>query len=197
MKIYIGPYKNWIGPYQITDKIFFWTEKYPNDELEQRWDYVTKDKFGDWLASTWVNNLCNWISNKRKRNVKVRIDHYDSWSMDHTLAYIIHPMLIQLKETKNGSPYVDNEDVPEHLRSTSATPLTEEDKQCGRTDDLFHERWEWVLDELIWTFHAIRDEDEYEFFQDNKFNHDEYKKHHDRVKKGLILFGKYYQGLWD
>jgi hypothetical protein len=197
MKIYLGPYKNWIGPYQITDKIFFWTDRYAKDELEERWDYVLKDKFGDWLASTWVNDFCNWISSKRKRNVKIRIDNYDTWSMDHTLAYIIHPMLIQLKETKHGSPYVDDEDVPEHLRSKAATPLTEEEKQCGRTDDLFHERWEWILDELIWTFHAIRDEDEYEFFQDHKFNHDEYKKHHDRVRKGLLLFGKYYQGLWD
>ncbi|NDG31776.1 hypothetical protein EB118_17110 [bacterium] len=40
MKIKIGPYKNWIGPYQIVDALFFWHERYPSDELEQRWDWV-------------------------------------------------------------------------------------------------------------------------------------------------------------
>ena len=40
MKVYLGPYISWLGPYQLADKIFFWTEKYPEDKtLEDRWDY--------------------------------------------------------------------------------------------------------------------------------------------------------------
>ena len=46
--------------------------------------------------------------------------------MDHTLAMIIVPMLKQLKETKHGAPFVDDEDVPEELKSTSA-PAKEND----------------------------------------------------------------------
>jgi hypothetical protein len=50
----------------------------------------------------------------------IKIDKWDTWSMDHTLSPIILPMLKQLKEVKHGAPNVEDEDVPEHLRSTSA-----------------------------------------------------------------------------
>jgi hypothetical protein len=201
MKVYIGPYTKWIGPYQIAQKIFFWIDHRgifadkPDDY--ERWDYKACEKLGDWLAESWLNKFCNWFHSKVKRNIKVRIDEYDTWSMDHTLSHIIHPMLIQLKETKHGSNWVDDNDVPEHLRSTAAPPLTEEEKRYGHSDKFMHDRWDWVLDELIWTFHAIKDDDDFEFFQDNKFNQEAYKIHHDRITNGLRLFGKYYQGLWD
>ncbi len=42
--------------------------------------------------------------------------------MDYTLSHIVVPMLKQLKETKHGAPFVDDEDVPEELKSTSAPP---------------------------------------------------------------------------
>jgi acetylornithine/succinyldiaminopimelate/putrescine aminotransferase len=35
-------------------------------------------------------------------------------------------MLKQLQETKHGAPLVDDEDVPEHLRSTTAPPRENE-----------------------------------------------------------------------
>ena len=57
-----------------------------------------------------------------ERKIVIHIDDYDTWSMDHTLAPIIAPMLKQLKATKHGAPFVDDEDVPEHLRSTNAKP---------------------------------------------------------------------------
>ena len=52
------------------------------------------------------------------RDIQVQIDPWDTWSMDHTLAHIILPMLKQLRNTKHGSPNVDNTDVPEYLCST-------------------------------------------------------------------------------
>jgi hypothetical protein len=67
----------------------------------------------------WVNWL--WFD-RRTQTVKVRIDRWDTWSMDDTLAPIILPMLVQLKETKHGAPIVDDEDVPKELKSTSAEP---------------------------------------------------------------------------
>jgi hypothetical protein len=63
----------------------------------------------------WVNWL--WFD-RRTQTVKVRIDRWDTWSMDHTLAPIILPMLVQLKETKHGAPIVDDEDVPKQLHMT-------------------------------------------------------------------------------
>jgi hypothetical protein len=139
--------------------------------------------------------------------------------MDGTLSIIILPMLKQLKETKHGSPFVDDEDVPEHLRSTAAQPKENE----WDTDSLFHDRWEWVMNELIWTFEQLQPDYDWESqYHSGKydavfeqlendmgyravygpnnthvFDSEGYKKHDERIQRGLILFGKYYRGLWD
>ncbi|PHS04834.1 MAG: hypothetical protein COA88_13110 [Kordia sp.] len=71
MKVKMGPYKNWIGPYQLVD-------------LLQKVG-VSEDrcgKLGKWLADTQLSTFCNWIDNKRVRDIQVRIDKYDTWSMD-------------------------------------------------------------------------------------------------------------------
>ena len=40
---------------------------------------------------------------RKNRATRVEIEPHDTWSMDHTLAMIIHPMLIQLKATTRSS----------------------------------------------------------------------------------------------
>ena len=84
----------------------------------------------------------------KERKISIKIDHWDVWSADNTLSLIIHPLLVELQKNKHGAPSVDDEDVPEELRSTSAPP-TEND---WSTDDNYFKRWDWVLDEMIWTF---------------------------------------------
>lgn len=168
MKIYIGPYKNWIGPYQVADAVFFWVDKY---DRKARWDYVLHDKlaqflahgFGDETHISWFHKALAWIDSKRNRKVKIRIDKYDTWSMDETLSPIILPMLKQLKATKHGSGIVDLEDVPEHLRFTNTEDY--DDQGCfdfyqQATDKLacdLHVRYDWVLDEMIWAFEQLCD----------------------------------------
>ena len=208
MKVKIGPYKNWVGPYQIVDALFFWHEKYPSDELEKRWDYRLHDKLSEWLASTWVNDFCEWVQSKRQRNIKIHIDKWDTWGMDHTLAMIIVPMLKQLHATKHGAPQVDDEDVPEHLKSTAAPPK-ENDYDV---DENHFKRWDWVMDELIWTFEQCAMDDstdqfftyptgKFDKFEDRiaaiKVDREGLDAHTARIKNGLRLFGKYYRGLWD
>lgn len=232
MKVYIGPYKNWIGPYQIADMIFFWVEKYPSDELANRWDYRLHDKFGDFLAGkddreTWLMKFCLWVQSKRKRKIKVKIDPYDTWGMDHTLALIVLPMLKQLKATKHGSPNVDDEDVPDHLKSTAADPKENE----WDIDSNHHARWDWVLDEMIQAFECLVDEDwddkywtgewgkttfeptgesiynpitkktEETFTMkhsgDRTCDWDALHAHQKRNDNGYRLFGKYFRALWD
>jgi len=144
MKVYIGPYTNWVGPYQLAEKLLFWLNKYDNEKDDDR-IHSLGDRLSEWK---WLVKLCNWIESKKKRKIKVRIDHYDTWSMDHTLSYIVLPMLKQLKETKHGSPFVDDEDVPDHLKSTAAPPKENE----WDTDNNHHDRWDWVLGEMIWAF---------------------------------------------
>lgn len=129
----------------------------------------------------------------------VNIDPWDTWSLDTTLAQIIAPALQQLKEKQHGSPHVDDEDVPEHLRSSNAPPTKFE----GDTDALWHERWEWVLNEMIFAFNAIKDgEYDQPFYTKKEDGHFDIDMEglrvlEDRITNGTRLFGKYYRGLWD
>jgi hypothetical protein len=179
MKVYIGPYKDWFGPYQAAKLL-----RYLGFSEE------TCDKIGDWLPE----KLFEFIDKMRgERRVKVKIHEYDTWSMDNTLAYIVLPMLKQLKETKHGSPFVDDEDVPEELRSTSAPPKENE----WDTDDNHHDRWNWVLDEMIFAFETQLNNWDEKFFQNNHFDVEGYLPVSKRITNGYRLFGKYYQALWD
>jgi len=211
MKVYIGKYVNWIGPYQIMDAIFFWHEKYPKDKLAQRWDYRLHDRLGDWLASTWVNKFCNWIHSKQKRIEYVKLDPYDVWSVDHTLSIIAVPLLKRLKEVKHGAPHVDLADVPKHLHPTKAQQ--KKFKNLGDTDPKFFERFDWVLDEMIWAHEQIISDDGDGQFYDHtesrkekdfdksiskiKVDRKGLDAYHKRIENGLRLFGKYYRNLWD
>ena len=186
MKVYIGPYKNWFGPYQLAEKLMFWVPK----EKDEYGFPKTSDRvhnFGEWLAHgsvepdpevgdvrswdrerhiTLIYKFLLWIDKFKKRKIKIRIDRWDTWSMDHTLAEIILPMLKQLKETKHGSQIVDLEDVPEYMRTTD-TPdygdqlvfdwyADESDTQKCKCD--VHTRWDWVLNEMIFAFEHLVDE---------------------------------------
>ena len=229
MKVYIGPYRSWFGPFQLADLL--------------QYVGVSEDRcfeIGEWLDKTWVSRFLKWVDNSKDRTIKIRIDNYDTWNMDGTLSMIIAPMLRQLKATKHGTPFTDDEDVPEHLRSTAAPALTEEEKECGHTDANLESRWEWILDEMIWAFeqeemnnrYGIDPEekfysgewtgmidipldaegnrlpperaDEAVLFQwekkdDNTFKVDKKasEEYHKRKQNGFLLFGKYYQSLWD
>jgi hypothetical protein len=210
MKVYIGPYKSWIGPYQIADAIFFWHKKYSDSS---RWDYRLHYWLSDWLSDTWVDGFCRWIHSKQKRKINVHIDNYDTWSMDHTLSLIILPMLKQLKATSHGHPISDPEDAP-HIGKGDET-------EYGSSDTNVEARWNWILDEMIYTFECEIDLDWEDQFisgvrdiswEENekgltemkigpndtyKLDEENRNKAWDRRKNGLRLFGKYYNALWD
>ena len=186
MHVYIGAYSKWYSTYNFIERL-------PISEENK-----------DWLHDSWLVNKIDQalnIFNNQKRVVKVRIDNYDTWSMDHTLALIIIPMLKQLQATKVGSQLVDDEDVPPHMRHSDP-------KGEYGGDNWIHYKWEWILKELIWTFEHIVDEEWREKFwhgemdwDDDKstfwVDHDGMKEVEERISNGLRLFGKYYRGLWD
>lgn len=94
--------------------------------------------------------------NDEERKIDIHIDDYDLWGMDHTLALIILPMLKMLKDKKQGTPHVDNEDLPEELRATK-----EEIAQWnidGTVSNDFPKRWEWVMNQMIFSFESIVDD---------------------------------------
>jgi hypothetical protein len=203
--------------------VFFWTDW---SKCSRHKGLIEDEKWVDHPA--WVEKVvpvlepfCNalkWVRERINPTIRyVKIDRYDTWSMDHTLAYIIHPMLVQLKETKHGAPFTEDEDVPEELRSTNAEPKENE----WDTDSLHFKRWDWILDEIIWAFEQkLKDDDESEFFdhsayEGGKVGTNEWlddltggrskvevdweglKAHQARKSNGFRLLGKYYENLWD
>lgn len=130
---------------------------------------------------------------RKNRAEQIEIESFDTWNMDQTLAKVIAPMLKQLKETKHGAPFVHTGDVPKELRP-SVQEVVQWEKD-GTTDDKFFKRWDWVLDQMIYSFEYSAD-DERDILLDIKDN-DEREKEQDRIDNGFMLFGKYYQNLWD
>ena len=139
--------------------------------------------------------LYNWFGYTPKQKTSVKIHNYDTWSMDHTLAPIILPMLVQLKETKHGAPMVDMKDVPKELRATKA----QQNKYAegGDVDPKHFERWDWIMDEMIWAFEQKCRDDWMEDYDYNKWDSEGAKAHQERMSNGFRLFGKYYENLWD
>ena len=145
---------------------------------------------------------------------QVHIDEHDTYSMDHTLALIILPMLKQLKENNQGAPNVDSSDVPEELRMNDIN--AKEYWNDGTTDEKFFERWDWVLDEMIWAFEQkCRDDWMQDYFgpwiehtdsesSDGIYHLGEFEwkdmeglnAHQARMSNGFRLFGVYYESLW-
>ena len=219
MKIYISNYRyHWISPYTIIENIFFWTDWSKcgrNKGIIEDKDYVDHPEWVERWANriTPISNAIRVVLDFIYPPIKyVKIDRWDTWSMDHTLAYIILPMLKQLSETKHGAPYTEDEDVPDYLRSHMAQPKENE----WDTDSLHFMRWDWILAEMIWAFEQqLKDDDESEFFDHSeckdlkdikdwneriskvKVDEKGLEAHQKRKANGFRLFGRYYQNLWD
>lgn len=182
MKVSIGQYKNWFGIHQLVGLL---------EKIEVEED--TRDTIIELLEDTWVEKLLNFIDSKRKRKVKIQIDKYDTWSMDHTLSLIIVPMLKQLRDTTNSYP----------------ASLSNDDYSNG------FEEWKKILNEMIWVFEEIAADEEPSFitycdkdhreakespFDKGKYFYYEKEKarlYYKRKKEALALFGKYFEDLWD
>ena len=97
-------------------------------------------------------NLGKYQKNNQRR-IDVQIDKFDTWSLDHSLSYIILPALLQLKASKMG--------VPAEFAVVGGA-----DYDCQDSFDFYKEthneafeiackRWEEVLDKMIWSFQQI------------------------------------------
>ena len=203
MRVFIGKYKSWVGPFQIAEKMLFWKDK----------DAPVVHQFGEWMSNIApLVKMCEWVYRKRKRTIRVQIHDYDVWNMDTTLAHIIVPMLKLLRDKKQGAPYVDTDDVPECLHS-------EKIDEYG-IDDKHFERWNYVIGEMMFAFESKTYDWEDQFHTGNidfvweknsdgdsytaehgpqhthSFDEDGWKATNLRIENGFRLFGKYYTGLW-
>ena len=223
MKVYRSNYRHhWVSPYTILKAVCFWEK---DDDVFYNHEDVPGHKY-DKLVN-FLNPFCvawqKFLDFVHPEIKYVKIDRWDTWSMDHTLADIILPMLKQLRETKHGGPFVDDDDVPDELKSTSA-PAKENEWD---TDDNHFKRWDYVLDEMIFAFECKVDDSWSDKFSSGEFdkktvacqwdengkatmyqwidgpNHtykcdfEGMKVVENRIQNGFRLFGKYYQALWD
>jgi hypothetical protein len=223
MKIYIGKYRDhWLSPYTILKTVCFWEK---DDDVFYDHEDTGKGPYVKWVNR--LNPICQalreFLDFVHPEIRYVKIDRWDTWSMDHTLGMIALPMLKQLRETKHGAPHVDDEDVPEELRSTSAPAKANE----WDTDDNHFKRWDWVLDEMIFAFEHKLDDSWEDAFRSGKadlktvacewdkngkatmyqmvdgpehtykYDWDGARVVQERIQNGFKLFGKYYQNLWD
>lgn len=186
----------------------------------------------NWKTPEWFSSVAQSVINTcwnswwvKCETEKVRIDPWDTWSVDCTLNHIILPLLKQYRIRTHGAPLVADEDVPDDLKRPSNLDTFD-------TDDAWFKRWDYVLDEMIWAFQELQD-DEWEskyFFGDpdfinvpldekgneitdgsepsmwrldhgandtSKFDKEGYEAHNARISNGTRLFGKYYRNLWD
>ena len=216
MFVYKSNYRNhWVSPYVILTKVCFW-EKDEDRIYNLKEEDNNPYEFWVRLLDPICGALQKFLDFVHRINY-VKIHNPDTWSFDHTLADIILPGLKQLKATKHGAPYTDDEDVPEYLRSHMAQPKENE----WDTDSLHFMRWDWILDEMIWAFEQKCDDDADSKFFDHsaydgsrlgtdewlddltnavskvKYDQEGHAKWQARKANGFRLFGRYFEALWD
>lgn len=185
MKVYIGGYPdNW---WRCTIHYNYMNKKYNYDWKDSTTLFEKHLEKCEDAIQWFYNKTVNRVLSRRKRKIKVRIDDTDVWSMDNTLAYIILPMLKKLKTSKHGSPFVDQTDLPEHLRLSEREDkvfhegyynkeLNASEEEIETVSEKFHSQWVWVLDQMIWSFEQQVDEDD-----------NEYKHYYDPYAPGEIV----------
>jgi hypothetical protein len=211
MKVYIGKHTPW-----WSSGIF---QNYMNKKYDYDWNEPNTnfEKFLEKVEDSlqWVyHHTFNRVFARMKRKVKVKIHDYDVWGLDNTLAHIILPALKLLKERKTGTPFVDNADVPEHMQLSQREQNVQDyghyDKTLNATEEEIksvvekHQaQWDWVMNEMIYAFECALDPDwdtDIWTKYDEKWTVeaiDDIKVIQARISNGFILFGKYYQSLWD
>lgn len=157
------------------------------------------------------NNTRKYLFNTLRD--KIEVHKHDVWSVYDTLAPIILKVLLEYR-TRNTHSYgfVDPMDAPAYFHPNCFGI----DKEGHGFDHGALHRWNWLVDELIWTFQALSDEDWNEQFRSvdysinmdfnedrtvnfqttGKFDHERHAAYDKRIKQGLILFGKYFEHLW-
>jgi hypothetical protein len=91
--------------------------------------------------------------NKGNRKIDVQIERHDTFSMDHSLSYIILPMLLQLKAEKMG--------VPAEFADVGGADYSNQEsfdfykETHNESFDMSCKKWDEILDKMIWSFQQI------------------------------------------
>jgi hypothetical protein len=125
-------------------------------------------------------NLYYWLKRKYRQIFILGFDPKDCWSLDYSCSKWLLPRLNYLKDRKTGTPCIS-------------------EQRKGESDNDYwnrqEEEWDKIMWEIILTHELIVEEGELNLeFQTNRTLR---KIRQMQIDKGLALFAKYYQNLWD
>lgn len=109
--------------------------------------------------------LSKYPKGNTKRKLSIEIEKFDTWGLDHTLALIILPALIQLKNTKHGIPSELVSRIGDDMDNNYCFDFIKEDE--NEVFDRLCQKWDEIFDKMIWSFQQIALDDDY----DNKYHH--------------------------
>jgi len=94
-----------------------------------------------------------------RKKVDIHIDKYDSWNAAHTMAYVILPILLQLRNTSSSIPAEFADIKNEDYSGQYTFDFYKADHSAAF--DKCIENWNKTLDKMIWSFQQLV-VDEYE-----------------------------------
>ena len=123
---------------------------------------------------------------RKNRAFNIHIDDFDVWSLDYTLACIIHPALVRLKETKHGYPELWEDGMVTHHNWDRQLhfDFIDEDVETKYLMD----KWDTIMDKMIYSFEQIVEDKLYDITD---------QKQLDEIQEGIDLFAEHYTSLWD
>ena len=204
MKVYLSNYRNhWISPYTILEKVVFWKKL---DRYSDRTKKVVD------ILNPICEGLKKVLDTVHPEVNYVKVDSFDTWNLDTTLAPIILAGLIEFKKHKGGLPmefgYIGGEDYEDQKHFDFY-------KTNQELSDKASQQWDITLDKMIFAFEHIVDRDDWEQkFCSGEFDrsiaigqegwkgtytcdYEGINRVNAQIQEGLELFGKYYRHLWD
>lgn len=119
---------------------------------------------------------------RKKHGIYTKFDHSECWDLDDTIAKFVLPRLIVFKKENNGTP-IDKDYHGSDVRYLSS------------------EKWDEILDTMIWSFNEIASDRIYDCpgcidSETGRLSHEKLKLYMDQVQLGIDNFAKYFMNLW-
>lgn len=150
------------------------------------------------FLSRWYYKLTSGLFYKTKYFIQRRTrgyDDLDKWNVAWYIARKAIPVLKDMKENVIGTSIKWHRED----RFGNITELTRDEvfTDVEHPDDhpaaFTLDEWQAILDDIIFAFQYVLDQDIYELEYDRAKHEANYKRH----KRGLKLFSIYYMNLWD
>lgn len=221
MKVKINKPIYYFGCYQLAEVLCFWVPKVPDpDFIHSDPEFAKIHKvFPEWVSrfgeildtgsfekdsnkESLLSKFFQWLHTKRKQKIQVKIDPWDTWSLDCTLSYIILASLKEFKKDLHSYPSLIDHKNSSYIHAVN---FDDSDKDAGM------KIWVEILDKMIYSFDEKINETnkpEPEFISEGKriFDYEikdkeqwykDLEEYETKVQEGFELFGKYFQNLWN